>query len=176
MRTEDASLGHGRRVFHEADYVATTTTPGITTFVQGSTTQFANRLDTLLTLVKATGAIPVCVSQPHRFVVEQAGRRVGVRNVVKVQGRALNGLDFDMSLRALAAALQSRCEKAGGYFMDIGARPFEAGDFYDGVHMTPSGARRLGGYMFEAMKGTSLMAALTHPPIRLAPSDRATVP
>jgi lysophospholipase L1-like esterase len=73
-----------------------------------------------------------------------------VARVFEHQGVSYNGLDYDASLRALDAVMAARCVQGGGHFLPVGTMPFSPADFYDGVHMNPAGARKLGRYLAEA--------------------------
>ena len=64
-------------------------------------------------------------------------------------GVTYNGIDYDASISALNRSMMRLCLENDGYFIDIASKKFEDGDFYDSVHLTQSGAKRLGNYMYE---------------------------
>ena len=48
--------------------------------------------------------------------------------------------------------MKSRCAAAGAPVVDMEPATWEEADFYDFVHMTPAGARKLGERLAAAMK------------------------
>jgi hypothetical protein len=73
----------------------------------------------------------------------------GVQEAFKYNGITFNGLDYEESLRSLNTTMEKTCRNAGGYFIDMASKKFDSSDFYDGVHMTPTGAQKVGKYLFD---------------------------
>jgi lysophospholipase L1-like esterase len=142
----------------EFQYTSDATTDGIEALVARNTGEFRARLGTLLQQIAALGAKPVCVSQPS-IIYKQVDRRwVGIPKVFTYEGKAYNGLDYRTSLLALNRTMAQECTAAGGWFIDLEAKPFVASDFYDGVHMTPSGAARVGAYLASEFQRQGIAA------------------
>lgn len=152
LRTTNAYAGHERRPPPDAAYTAVAATPGVQPLIRQNTALFSERLASILRLVKARSGVPVCVSQPHLYARRFGNEVRGVGKVFAFNDAWFNGLDFDASLRAINAEMQRLCTGAGGYYVDLGAKPYDPGDFYDGVHNTPSGAARVGTYLFEELR------------------------
>jgi len=99
---------------------------------------FRIRLRRLLADAHAMGGDVVCVTQPHRFVRLVDGKKRGLR----LRGESYGGLDFDYSLRLINKVMLEECGAAR--LVDLYSADFDDGDFYDLVHATPSGARKIG--------------------------------
>jgi len=140
-------------------YVDSMPTPGVGPLIAQNTAAFGSRLDEILTLVRRAHATPICVSQPHLFVRENGRSRTGIRSVFVFEGKTYNGLDYDQSIRAIDSVMQNKCTR-DGFFIDAADGPFDRNDFYDPVHMTPAGAAKLGGYLFEGMREQGVVSLL----------------
>ena len=140
---------HGETPASEKDYLAQSTTAGVEFLIKKNTDKFRVRLDKLLAETKNYGATPICVSQPNLFTSVVNGTLKGTSNVFEYRGRTYNGLDFESSLRALNDVMRSSCKNVGGFFIDINSRQFKTSNFYDNVHMGPSGTERLGTILYE---------------------------
>lgn len=151
---------HGNTLPPDGAYTVTATTPGVQPLIELNSAGFAVRLGALLERIKAMGARPLCVSQPQRFAITLDGSVRGLPAAFEHEGRSYNGLDYAASKASLDKEMQRLCTAAGGDFIDIASRSFSAGDFYDPVHMTPAGARRLGEYLHEEMSSRGLLDAL----------------
>jgi hypothetical protein len=131
-------------------------TPGIESLVASNVAGYSERLGALLERVHAIGSRPLCVTQPHRFYMRAGAVLRGLPAVFEYDGKVYNGLDYHISKVALDETMERMCTRAGGEFINMKARRFEPGDFYDPVHMTPAGARRLGDYLYEELERRGL--------------------
>jgi hypothetical protein len=140
----------GHRIFlpSEKDYVAVRLTNSVEKEIVQNTHNFKKRFTAILDQVHLWGGVPVCVSQPHLYTKDINGSKRGVENIFEYQGVAYNGLDYDASIYSINQEMKELCTSNNGYFIDIYSKKFDKGDFYDGVHMTPIGAKRLGRYIF----------------------------
>ena len=60
---------------------------------------FHSRLQSLMKHISSLGSIPICVTQPHRYVMtKKDGKTYGIPNV---WGKGFSGLDYDYSLQKL---------------------------------------------------------------------------
>ncbi|MBF0165439.1 MAG: SGNH/GDSL hydrolase family protein [Magnetococcales bacterium] len=160
LYTKKAYAGHDRRPPTPEAYTETSRSPGVEGLIDRHGAAFRARLTQLLEKTRALGAKPICVTQPHRFVMVGKEGLKGTANVFEHEGRSYNGLDYAASLQVLNGVMRTLCPQAGGAFIDIAAQPFELGDFYDPVHLPPTGAGRLGGYLFDAFVAQGLVAGL----------------
>jgi GDSL-like lipase/acylhydrolase family protein len=142
------------------DYRAESTSEGIDVLVKQNTAAFAQRLAIILTHVKQMGARPICATPPHLFVSTTNGVLKGTLKAFEYGGRVFNGLDYHKSILMLNEVMQKQCQDSGGFYIDIWAKKFDDGDFYDVVHMTPVGAAKLGTYFFDAMIEQGIVASL----------------
>ncbi|GAB0058237.1 hypothetical protein SIID45300_02583 [Candidatus Magnetaquicoccaceae bacterium FCR-1] len=160
LYTKKAYAGHALRPPTPGEYTETALSPGVEPLIARNGEAFRARLEQLLEKTRALGAKPICVTQPHRFVATTPEGVKGTANVFEHQGRFYNGLDYATSLQVLNGVMRTVCPQAGGVFIDIAAQPFELADFYDPVHLTPTGAVRLGGYLFDAFAAQGVIAGL----------------
>jgi len=125
-------------------YSSEASSAGIDTLIEQNTAAFRLRLRTLVQQIDRLGAKPVCVSQPSIIYKEVGERWLGLPKVFTYEGKTYNGLDYRQSLLALNRTMAADCPAAGGYFIELENKPFIAADFYDGVHMSPAGATKVG--------------------------------
>lgn len=151
---------HSKSPPSASDYIAESETDGIDLLVQRNSEKFSQRLAEILKLVKQYGAKPICVSQPHLYVSKQNGIIKGIETVFPYDGKNYNGLDYQKSLLSLDEKMQRLCTKEGGFYLNIASRQFDRSDFYDGAHMTPLGAAKLGKYLFDEMEKEGIVSTL----------------
>lgn len=149
INDERAYAGHSVRTPHDSEYTATKNTDSIEVQMAKNSENFEKRFSELILQARSYNAKPICVSQPHLFSKSISGTKKGTEKVFEYAGVIYNGLDYDASISDLSKIMMRLCLANGGYFIDLDSKEFEAGDFYDSVHMTQSGAKRLGAYMFE---------------------------
>lgn len=143
--------GHRKEPPPPQAYTAAEPSRGMETLVARNTAAFEDRLQRLVGKVKAMGAVPVCVSQPHRFAIVGPQGLRGVPDALFFENRTYNGLDFKLIIEALNPVMARVCTAAGGKFIDAQAAEFPASDFYDAMHMTPAGAQRLGRFLHQEL-------------------------
>ena len=100
---------------------------------------------TLLDHIKALNAVPICVTQPHRFVIEKNGQTLGIPSVL---GEGFSGLDYDYSIRQLNKVMFDLC---GENTLDLYGENFLESHFYDGVHTTALGSQKIGNKLADFM-------------------------
>ena len=141
--------GHSNSPPSKIVYSATIKTNSVEVQIAKNTEDFEKRFLELMAHVRSYGAKPICVSQPHLFAKVVDGINKGVDNLYEYAGVVYNGLDYDMSISALNMTMMRLCLENDGYFIDIASKKFEDGDFYDFIHMTHSGVKRLANYMYD---------------------------
>lgn len=130
------------------------------------------RLSLLIDRIREFGATPIIVTQArgdYRFV---NGRVVGLQ---KARGRSLRkyvdgvlgdldsipftGVDHYLILSLFNRVSLDVCHRTDTVCVDLGNElHFEIGDFYDYVHNTPQGTRKIGRYLFEKLSGDSRLS------------------
>ena len=99
---------------------------------------FRSRMENLLSEIQSLGAVPLCVTQPHRFVKEIDGE---VRGLESVLGEGYSGIDYDYSILKLNEVIFDLC---GSSTIDLYSHEFSNSHFYDEVHTTASGSEEIG--------------------------------
>tara|TARA_B110001454_G_scaffold134728_1_gene125378 strand:- start:143 stop:1237 length:1095 start_codon:yes stop_codon:yes gene_type:complete len=116
-----------------------------------NTNAFANRLSMIITEISKYNAKFICISQPHLFTKNINGNLAGIADVFEFEGKSYNGLDFYHSLDSINNQMEKQCKEAGGGYLNLTQATFEIEDFYDPIHMTPEGVKKIGLYMAEAI-------------------------
>ena len=140
---------HSKRIPSDSDYIATKKSNSTEVQIAKNAEAFKNRFWNLILQTRSYNAKPICVSQPHLFTKNIKGTKKGVEKVFEYEGVSYNGLDYDASISELNKIMMRLCLEGDGYFIDIASKKFEVGDFYDSIHMTKSGTKRLGTYMYD---------------------------
>lgn len=107
---------------------------------------FKIRFKILLNYAEQMGATPLCVTQPHRYVLDIDNTRYGVPSVI---GNEFSGLDYDYSLQRLYEVMSELC---GENLIDLYNFNFKNEHFYDGVHTTGLGSVAIGNLIADFLK------------------------
>lgn len=100
---------------------------------------FKSRMIILLEKIRDLNATPICVTQPHRYVVKKNDNIMyGIPNVL---GVGFSGIDYDFALRQLNSILFELC---GENTVDLYSHNFLKMHFYDGAHTTDLGSQEIG--------------------------------
>lgn len=142
---------------NDADYTSTASAPDIQTLVQHSSAAFAQRLTALLHAIEQRGGKPICVSQPSIIYKKFADGWRGIPNVFALDGRKFNGLDYRASIHSLNNVMATECKRSGGHYIDLESQAFDVSDYYDGVHLSPPGAAKVGSYLFAEFQRQAIM-------------------
>lgn len=153
--TDAAAQDH--RFYNRPDhsYVATQEKPENRAMLETNAKHFRERFQLLMNFTRQMGARPICVSQPSQIYRKVDGQMRGLA-VVNGHEATMNGMDYRRSMLLLAQVMKEECAASGGFYIDIESQPFTRTDFYDFVHMTPKGARKLGELLYEEMKAQGI--------------------
>lgn len=118
---------------------------------------FRERLRRMIRHAGEMGGEVICVTQPHRFVRTANGARLGLRAEPTEQrsDTTYGGLDYDAALRLLNQVMREECGE--DRLVDMYNAEFDGEDFYDFVHTTPSGARKIGQRLARFIAASDLM-------------------
>lgn len=133
-----AYAGHTPVNYTDADYKVIVMNEKSEDLSKENAVAFRLRMEYLLSEIHALGAVPLCVTQPHRFVKEIDGEMRGVKNVL---GEGFSGIDYDYSIRMLNEVIFDLC---GPNTVDLYSHEFSDLHFYDGVHTTALGSEEIG--------------------------------
>lgn len=145
-KTSAAYSGHNPQPYSDSDYIVNVMNEKTEFLASKNALAFRLRMEKLLIEINALGAMPLCVTQPHRFVKEIDGEKRGVENVFgegfsDVFGEGFSGIDYDYSLRKLNEVIFDIC---GSNTVDLYSHEFSNSHFYDGAHTTSSGSEEIG--------------------------------
>ena len=121
---------------------------------------FSKRLDQILTDINDMGSTPVCISQPNLHAIQKDGKLAGVHSAFIFDGVTYNGLDYDQSIKLLNKAMAQRCVSKGGFYIDMASHEFSFTDFYDLVHMNPTGTKKLSNFLFTELEKQNVLQYL----------------
>lgn len=152
LNSHNAYAEHSSRPPFESEYTAQSLSADAFSQVEKNSKAFQQRLVGILGEISNRDATPICVSQPHLAVSNRNGKTLGLPNMFYFEEKSYNGLDYEFSINSLNATMKKLCIQADGFYIDIAAKSFERGDYYDVVHMNSNGTFRLGKYLFEEFK------------------------
>lgn len=151
-----AYAGHKPSKLSAVDYKVDTLNPETLALSEQNALAFKDRMLQILNYIDAMGAKPICVTQPHLYVMNVNGKKIGVENVL---GDGFSGLDFDFSLRSLNKIMSEVC---GEHFFNLHDNIFGPDLFYDGIHTTNKGSKYIGNKIADFMIENSLTEVLKH--------------
>ncbi len=98
------------------------------------------------------GSEPIFATQPSYHYRRTDTRIEGQADTSIYSGHEMNGVDHCRMMRRMDAALEEVSRSKHATFIDLSADyQWEESDFYDFLHMTPSGARKPGDCLFKEL-------------------------
>jgi lysophospholipase L1-like esterase len=108
--------------------------------------RYRERLFVMVERIRTFGAEPILVSQHQGFY-----RRDGNR-VLFVESAKDSRVSF-LTLTLFNRTTLAVCRETGALCVDLGGQiEFQPGDFYDYVHTTPQGSKRVADFLFDRLK------------------------
>jgi len=129
---------HKLILYSDDDYVINVINNQTEFLSKQNTSVFRSRMQSLMEHISSLGAIPVCITQPHRYIMKKNGQTYGIPDVL---GKGFSGVDFDYSIRKLNDVMFELCKKNT---LDLYNHQFLSTHFYDGVHTTSTGSSEIG--------------------------------
>lgn len=109
---------------------------------------YRERLRELVRRIRAMGAEPIFVTQHKAQHRNESGR---VLATVDTLGNPQIGTYQDMA--RINRVTMAACREAAAICIDLGTEiEFRPGEFYDNVHTTPAGSKRIADFLFERLK------------------------
>jgi hypothetical protein len=133
-----AYSGHAPKPYQENDYTVMNINNETERLAANNKAAFRLRMNAILDQIQNLEAIPICVTQPHRYVINKGGQLYGIPNVL---GEGFSGIDYDFSLRELNSVMMELC---GDLTVDLYNHNFSSNHFYDGIHTTDMGSEEIG--------------------------------
>jgi lysophospholipase L1-like esterase len=138
-----AYVGHVPRLYEMHDFTIKEMNEETIGLSKINTEAFKSRMIKLIDEIRELNSTPICVTQPHRYVMELNGQLYGIPNIM---GEGFSGIDYDFSINQLNAVMFELC---GKNILDLYNYSFLASHFYDGVHTTASGSQVIGDRMAD---------------------------
>lgn len=115
---------------------------------------FKKRISLLVEFSKTFGAEPIFVTQPSmKYKLDSIGNIRGVSDTSYIEKMPFNGADYYHLLNKLNNAMYNLCKDNNYTYIDLTNAPiWEEKDFYDFFHNTPSGAKKIGDFIYEKIK------------------------
>lgn len=153
LRANDAKLIHGTSSYHTVEWAkaferdASFKIPDA--YVE-MLDKYRARVRVLMEKIRALGAVPVLVTQPIASYRFKDGKVLVPRNK---NGEPMT--DGYIRIMIYNAATMGECITAKAICLDLASEvTFEVMDFYDGIHMTPEGNKKVGNFLFEKLRDT----------------------
>ena len=148
-----ARVGHTAIDFARVAWTATPHQADHTAFANEWLQRYRDRLRLLLTKTKDAGGTPICVTQVARYYRVTDGNVIGIADRVPFNGGLVNGVDYYHMMERLHDATLELCKEFGGIGVDAAHNiDWQDADFYDYLHNTPQGTRKLGEYLHAQLK------------------------
>lgn len=146
---------HSTRQISDKDYSVTEVSAYSEDLALQNAKFFEERLKKIMVFIEKMGSKPICVTQPHRFVIEKSGVRYGHESLFGIGDEEFSGLDFDLSLQKINESIKKICGLENT--IDLYNYNFQDTDFYDYVHTTPQGSTKIGLILADEIIGSSLI-------------------
>ena len=152
----EARLFHHRENFAEWHWVSTGRYAGsYEDLMADKLRQYGSRLSVLMSRVRQMGASPVLVTQPHHLYKFVGGVIHGTNHECDWGGATVNGVDVGHMMRLMDRTTMTTCEEDDSICIDLAVDlHLEDADFYDLAHNTPTGAAKIGRFLFRRLEGT----------------------
>ena len=134
--------GHGKQILTKDKYTVTVLNKKINSISKKNAEAFRARFKLILNYVKSLGSTPICVTQPHRYVIKKKDNiNYGIPDII---GEGFSGLDYDYLIQDLNLVINELCKENT---LDLYNQKFSDEHFYDGIHTTDKGSIKIGNLM-----------------------------
>lgn len=148
-----AKVGHRPLDFTQVDWVDRPRLGDHAEVIREVLAAYEKRLGLLLARIKQWPSTPVCVTQQTRFYRRNGGSIEGAEYGGSFAGREINGVDLYHLLSLLNEKTIEVCRGSGAPAIDLASElELDDADFYDYVHNTPSGTRKIGRYLHAKLR------------------------
>ena len=144
INNKEAYANHRKIFYKDSDYSIQKLNKNTKVLVDKNLIRFRRNLKNLIFESKKISKHIICTTQPHRFVLKKNNVISGIPNVF---GKVFSGLDYDYSIRKINEIIYQECGSKN--VIDLYGKNFVQSDFYDGVHTTAKGSKKIGKILFE---------------------------
>lgn len=145
---------HNFKPYNSNDYIVSSLNELTKSLSNQNAFAFRKRFEKLLEKISDIDAVPICVSQPHRYIREINGIVYGIKDVL---GPGFSGIDYDYSIREINSIMSDLC---GRLFLDLYNYEFSNDHFYDGIHTTEIGSILVGNLISDFIINNKLHLSL----------------
>ena len=157
---EVIKVGHVIRRHDDANKVTSPKLENHVEHMKGHLDRYERNLHLLADAVKERGGAIIFVTQSSLLTksvgqdeYEYGGHVVGLPGCTQYHGFEINALDRSLMRDVLNQRTREVCKEVDGILIDLGKElQWEDDDFYDCVHNTPQGARKVGEYLFHELE------------------------
>jgi hypothetical protein len=149
--------GHGYVDFNKVEWTTSPLQNDYNALMHKRISDYSYRLAVLISKTREFGSIPIIVTQPTRRYRFRNGSIEGVKETLDYGNAKINGIDYFHMITKMYEVTGEICKANNVIFIDMGKeRIWDDDDYYDFSHMSPIGARKVGEYLFERIKGIIL--------------------
>ena len=156
QKAKTYNLGHGyKKSYPMVNWTTEFKIDNHETFISNSLDSFEERLHVLINNVRKYGAQTIFVTQSHRRIYDIIdGQLYGEKDYLNLNGVDINGTDYYYMIKLVHQRMLKVANKEGAIFLDLNNElQFDLlNDFYDHCHFTPSGAKKIGQYIYKNLK------------------------
>lgn len=146
-------INHEHRGFSNLDWTSIPLQNSYDALLADNLDAYARRINILAERTRMISAVPVFVTQPSRHYRIRDGRLEGVNIEKSYKNSFLNGVDSYYVYKLFNDVTMSVCKKQRAICIDLAYEvKWEDDDFYDFIHMTPKGVKKIGEYIFANLR------------------------
>ena len=106
VHASGAASGHAPNQYIQEDYTVADIHEETEKLAKENAAAFKFRMVTLLDEIQSMGATPICVTQPHRYVISKNNQLYGIP---KIMGDEFSGIDYDYSIKQINNVIFELC-------------------------------------------------------------------
>ena len=148
-------VGHKKQIFDSLNWTHKLKLKDHKKFIQIDLENYENRLKILVEKIENFGSKPIFVTQSERRLYDFIDDKlIGVKSIREFKGKVVNGTDYYQLIRLMNEKTRKVAEEFNCIFIDLeNELEFNIRDeFYDHCHHKPSGAKKIGDYLYIKLK------------------------
>ena len=151
FQARNAHVLHGSGVSFRHQWIEATPQPDVEAarpIYAARLAAYEDRIEALTRRIREFGAAPVFITQVRYEYQVRNGKVLSIPDA-----RGIFPLDGYVAMMLFNESLLKTCRRVEAICVDLASElSFENGDFYDNVHTTPAGSRRIGDYLAAKLR------------------------